>query len=111
MIRLFTGGHMKFGLEIGQLLQNKKIDSNLSKIFERLGKIRQIVDDFEDYFPEHHEPFGDFIAESNRLPELIFKKNKGDRKKVLELIKRNEFNKARQLVLSEKVRNEMYSFC
>ena len=35
------------------------------------GRIRQIVDDFEDYYSEHHEPFGDFLQGKNRLPESI----------------------------------------
>ena len=76
MIKLFTGGHIKFGLEIGQLIANKNPEENLSKISEHAGIIRQIVDDYNDYFEEHHEPFGDFINELNRFPEIIFKKQK-----------------------------------
>lgn len=111
MIKLFTGGHIKFGLEIGQLIANKKPEDNLSKISEHAGIIRQIMDDFNDYFEEHHEPFGDFINESNRLPELIFKKLKGNRSQAIKLIQKQQYKQARELILNEKSRNEIFKRC
>lgn len=111
MIKLFTGGHIKFGLEIGQLLQNKKIDKKLSKISEHLGVIRQIVDDFNDYFKSHHEIFGDFIGESNRLPELLFKKFKGNRKKALRFVENKEYERAREVILTKEVRKKLFNYC
>ena len=87
MVSLFTGNHIKFGLEIGQLLSNNNIDLKLSEIAISLGIIRQICDDFNDYFDEHHEPFGDFMTKKNRLPGLLFKKNKEDRSNVLKYFK------------------------
>lgn len=76
-----------------------------------MGIIRQICDDFDDYFNFHHEPFGDFISSNNRLPELLFKKNNGNRLQVLELLQKNDLKKARDLVLNDKVRYELYQFC
>lgn len=111
MIKLFTGSHISYAFEIGLLLQNKELESNLKKIFTSLGIIRQICDDFDDYFNFHHEPFGDFISSNNRLPELLFKKNNGNRLQVLELLQKNDLKKARDLVLNDKVRYELYQFC
>lgn len=81
MITLFTGGHIKYSMEIGQLLANKEPVPRISTASVSSGIIRQIIDDFNDYFKEHHEPFGDFLSESNRLPEILFKKFGGNRKK------------------------------
>jgi len=111
MIKLFTGGHIKFGLEIGQLIANKNPEENLSKISEHAGIIRQIVDDYNDYFEEHHEPFGDFINELNRFPEIIFKKQKGNRSQAIKLIEKKEYKKARDIILNEKARKEIFKKC
>lgn len=111
MIRLFTGGHIKLSIEIGQLIANKQPDKNLSKIAESAGIIRQMVDDFNDYFKSHHEPFGDFINQENRLPEILFRKQKGNREKVIKFIKKNKFKEARRLILNEKVRKELFKQC
>ena len=93
------------------MLSNNNIDLELSEIATSLGIIRQIYDDFNDYFDEHHEPFGDFITRSNRLPELLFKKNKGNRGKVLKYLEKNNYKKARENVLNLEVRRELYNFC
>ena len=111
MVSLFTGGHIKFGLEIGQLLANRDIDLDLSKIAISLGIIRQICDDFNDYFDKHHEPFGDFLTKSNRLPELLFKRNKGDRNNVLKYLENDDYTKAREVILNSDIRKELYNFC
>lgn len=111
MNRTFTGGHIKFGLEIGQLLNNLEIDSDISEIALALGTIRQICDDFNDYFPDHHEPFGDFLTGSNRIPEVLFNKYKGDRNKVLYYIGNQDLKKAREYALSTEIRNELYQLC
>lgn len=111
MIKLSTGGHIKFGLEIGQLIANKKPEENLSKIAEHSGIIRQVMDDFNDYFNEHHEPFGDFINEENRFPEIIFKKQKGNRNQIIKLIKDKKIKQAREIILNEKVRKEIFKKC
>ncbi len=111
MIKLFTGGHIKFGLEIGQLIANKKPEENLSKIAEHAGIIRQVMDDFNDYFNEHHEPFGDFINEENRFPEIIYKKLNGNRNQAIKLIKDKKFNQAREIILNEKARKEIFKKC
>ncbi len=111
MIGLFTGGHIKFGLEIGQLIANKKIDASLSKIALSLGTIRQIYDDFLDYFDKHHEAFGDFKNKTNRLPELLFMKFDGKRKQVEKQLKLHNYSSARNLVLNKQVRKTLYNYC
>ena len=111
MVSLFTGNHIKFGLEIGQLLSNNNIDLKLSEIAISLGIIRQICDDFNDYFDEHHEPFGDFMTKKNRLPELLFKKNKEDRSNVLKYFKKNNYKEARKIILNSNIRQKLYNFC
>ena len=111
MVSLFTGNHIKFGLEIGQLLSNNNIDLKLSEIAISLGIIRQICDDFNDYFDEHHEPFGDFMTKKNRLPELLFKKNKEDRSNVLKYLKKNNYKEARKIILNSNIRQKLYNFC
>jgi len=111
MIRLFTGGHIKFSLEIGQLLSNKKVDSCLSKIAISLGAVRQIYDDFQDYYNEHHEPCGDLITHSNRIPELLFKKFKGSTTQVEKYIELKDYTKIKSLVLNKKVRKELHKYC
>ena len=111
MVSLFTGNHIKFGLEIGQLLSNNNIDLKLSEIAISLGIIRQICDDFNDYFDEHHEPFGDFMTKKNRLPGLLFKKNKEDRSNVLKYLKKNNYKEARKIILNSNIRQKLYNFC
>ncbi len=111
MIRLFTGGHIKFSLEIGQLIADKQPEKNLSKIAESAGIIRQVVDDFKDYFKSHHEPFGDFINQENRLPEILFKKQKGDRNIVMKLVNKKKFREARQIILNTQVRKGLFKKC
>ncbi len=111
MISLFTGGHMKYGFEIGCLLANKNINPKISKILISLGRIRQILDDYNDYFKNHHEPFGDFINNKNRLPEILFKKFGGNKKEALFLLKYKKYKKARNLILNQKVREKLFSFC
>jgi len=111
MIKTFTGGHIKYALEIGQLLAHKNVDSKLSKEAESLGIIRQIVDDFDDYFDAHHEPFGDLISGANRLPEILFKKRKGNLSAVLNYIKNRKYSEARNIVLNTSIRKELYFYC
>ena len=102
---------MKFPLEIWQILANKEVDENLSKIAISLGIIRQICDDFDDYFPVHHEPFGDFLSHSNRLPEIIFKLWWWNVEEVEAFIIQGGYDEARNLVLSEKNKTRLYDYC
>jgi len=111
MIKLFTGGHIKFGLEIGQLIVNKIPAPQLSKIGESAGIVRQIIDDYYDYFKNHHEPFGDFIFGDKRLPEILFYKFGGTRNNALVLIKAKKYKQVRLLILNEHVRTELHSIC
>jgi geranylgeranyl pyrophosphate synthase len=110
MSKLFTGGHIKYGVEIGQLIMNKIPNKKISMICESAGIIRQIKDDYDDYFLKHHEPFGDFLSGNKRLPEILFYKFGGNRKHVLELIKKNKLNKARDNIFNENVKNELFLF-
>jgi len=111
MITLFTGGHIKYSIEIGQLLANKEPDHSISVAAVSLGIIRQIIDDFNDYFKRHHEPFGDFLSESNRLPEILFKKFGGSRKKALNLLEKGSVDDFLLMVLNKKVREEIVKYC
>lgn len=111
MVKLFTGGHIRYSLEIGQLIANNIPEKTLSKVAEHAGVIRQIVDDFNDYYNEHHEPFGDFINNENRLPEILFTKFKGCRGVVVKRIKKKRFAEARVLVLNKNVRDGLYQIC
>jgi len=111
MITLFTGGHIKYGLQIGQLIMNRSPDENLDKIAEATGVIRQILDDFQDYFGEHHEPFGDFLGQAWRLPEILFHKYGGDRLHIRELLEAEQYVEARRIILSPQVRYELYRYC
>lgn len=108
MVTLFTGWHIKFWLEIGQLIANEKSTKEIWIISEKTWIIRQIIDDFDDYFEEHHEPFWDFINQSNRLPEILFSWN---RKEILSLIWNKEYKQARLLVLNNQVRKALYKRC
>lgn len=111
MIALFTGGHIKYSIEIGQLLANKEPDSRISTASVSSGIIRQIIDDFNDYFKKHHEPFGDFLSESNRLPEILFKKFGGNRKKAIDLLEKGKITDFLSMVLNKKVREEIVKYC
>lgn len=111
MISLFTGGHVKYGVEIGQLLANRRPNYELSRIAISYGIIRQILDDFDDYFSKHHEPFGDFVSGSNRLPEILFKKFNGDKREAIELLNNSKINKFLSLVLNQRLRRELIKYC
>ncbi len=111
MITKFTGGHVRYGLEIGQLLAGKFPDKNLSLIGELIGINRQIIDDFNDYFKIHHNPFGDIKRGAKRLPEILFTIDGGDRSMVLRLIDEKKFDDVIKLVLSKKNREKMYFYC
>jgi len=111
MVRKFTGGHIRYGLEIGQLLAGKIPDKDVSIIAEILGINRQIVDDFEDYFKAHHFPFGDIRRGAKRIPEILFTLDGGDRNLVLQQIQDKDFTGVINTVLNEKVRNKLYKYC
>ncbi|WP_224249052.1 polyprenyl synthetase family protein [Hyalangium gracile] len=111
MIHAITGLHVKAGVECGQLLGGRQPDPVVSQAAEALGVIRQVLDDFDDYFDEHHEPFGDLKAGLNRFPELLFKRMGGSREQVLRALEAGRPQEARALVLNEQVRREMYEFC
>ncbi len=111
MVKKFTGGHIRYGLEIGQLLAGKDPDEKISLIGELLGINRQIVDDFQDYFTSHHYPFGDIKRSTKRLPEILFILNGGNRDVVLDAIEKKDFQKAVDTVLNKKVRNQLYTYC
>ncbi|RJQ17055.1 hypothetical protein C4573_03285 [Candidatus Woesearchaeota archaeon] len=108
MITLFTGNHIAKGIEMGHYIANKTPPTDLLKACQCAGRIRQIVDDFEDYYEEHHEPFGDFLQRKNRLPELLFKGNKTYAK---ELINNEKYEEARNYILKFEVRHNLYDYC
>lgn len=110
-VRRITGGHIAYGLAIGTCLANGELGSGLFKAAESYGNIRQIVDDVEDYYGNHHEPFGDFIHGSLRAPELFFLRNGGDKKAVMRLLDRGKYEEAKSTVLSSCVRKDLYSLC
>lgn len=74
MIRLFTGGHIKYAFLIGFIIsgRNPSYKDRVVSIGEDIGILRQIDDDIKDYEGCHHEAFGDLIQHKNRLPELLF---------------------------------------
>ncbi len=111
MTRKFTGGHIRYGLEIGQLLAGKVPDKDVSTIAEAMGINRQIVDDFEDYFKAHHYPQGDIKRGAKRLPEILFTLQGGDRETVLKLISEKDFAGVIEAVLNPGVRKELYRYC
>ncbi|MGV8168473.1 MAG: polyprenyl synthetase family protein [Candidatus Nanoarchaeia archaeon] len=108
MITLFTGQHIAKGVEIGNYIANRTPEKKLLSACRSAGRIRQIIDDYEDYYCMHHEPFGDFLNHKNRLPELLFA---GDRYYAEELIKLGKHNLAREYLLSEEVRNTLFNYC
>jgi len=110
MTKKFTGGHIRYGLEIGQLLAGKIPDKNVSLIAELLGINRQIIDDFEDYFKAHHYPFGDIKRGAKRIPEILFTLQGGNRAIVLEKIEKKDFAGIIELVLNKDVRNSLYLY-
>ncbi len=111
MVKKFTGGHVKYGLAIGQLLAGKIPDDKVLKIGELLGINRQIIDDFNDYFKAHHNPFGDLKRDAKRLPEILFTLNGGNRSSVLKHIDSKNFSEVINIVLNKEVRQEMYNLC
>ncbi len=108
MCKEFTWWHIRYWLEIGQLLANEKPDNWLSKIAENMWIIRQIVDDFEDYFKAHHNPFWDIKRWAKRIPEILFTLYWWDRKKVLEYIENKNFDLVIETVLNNRVREKLY---
>jgi geranylgeranyl pyrophosphate synthase len=111
MTRKFTGGHIRYGLEIGQLLAGKVPDEEVSAIAEAMGINRQIVDDFEDYFKAHHYPQGDIKRGAKRLPEILFTLQGGNREAVLKLISEKDFAGVITVVLNPDVRKALYRYC
>lgn len=111
MARKFTGGHIRYGLEIGQLLAGKVPDEDVSTIGEFLGINRQVVDDFEDYFKAHHYPFGDIKRGAKRIPEILFTLGGGDREVVMKCIAEKDFSGVIETVLNQKVRQKLYQYC
>jgi geranylgeranyl pyrophosphate synthase len=84
MIRLFTGGHIKYSFLLGFFFsqKNPSYKRSIIQIGEKIGIVRQIVDDLNDYKKEHHEPLGDLINHKKRLPELLFFLNSTDEQKL-----------------------------
>jgi geranylgeranyl pyrophosphate synthase len=111
MIHAITGLHVQAGVECGQLLGGRLPDATVSRAAKALGVIRQVLDDFDDYFDEHHEPFGDLKGGLNRFPEILFKRMGGSRDKALRALEAGRTGEVRALVLNEQVRGEMYAFC
>jgi geranylgeranyl pyrophosphate synthase len=106
-----TASHVRLGLECGQLLAGLDPEPGLSRAADAIGVVRQVRDDFDDYFDEHHEPFGDFTGALNRLPELLFKRDGGDRQQVLSLLDQGRTRQARRQVLTPSVRHGVYEYC
>jgi geranylgeranyl pyrophosphate synthase len=106
-----TGSHVRFGLECGQLLAGYDPDTELSSAAEAIGIVRQVRDDFDDYFDDHHEPFGDFVGGLNRLPELLFKQEGGNRDDVTRLLALGKHGDARQAVLTDGIRRKIHAYC
>ncbi len=111
MIKLFTWWHIDYFLRIWQLIANKEVNSSVIELSISLGIIRQICDDFDDYFSWHHEPFWDFISKSKRLPEILFLLQWWNREEIEKLILLNKIKEARNIVLSKKVKEQLYNFC
>lgn len=109
MIRLFTGGHIKYSFLLGFIFSknNPEYKSVVISVGEKIGIIRQIFDDLQDYKTEHHEPLGDLIHSKKRLPELLFLINSTDKERndLQELLKnpQENFSKIHELILNEKV--------
>jgi geranylgeranyl pyrophosphate synthase len=108
MITAFTGEHIAKGIEIGYYIANIDPNKELLEACKCAGRIRQIVDDYEDYGFEHHEPFGDFKKHKNRLPELLFT---GNRIYALALIRLGQTKNARKYILSNEVKEKLFYYC
>jgi geranylgeranyl pyrophosphate synthase len=108
MVKLFTGGHVKYGFSLGYLLSGKNPEYRDVVIYigERIGIIRQIIDDINDYKQEHHEPLGDLINRKKRIPELMFFLNSSieEQQRLKGLLHNSEENilEITELVLSKK---------
>jgi geranylgeranyl pyrophosphate synthase len=111
LIGYATSSHVRTGMEVGQLLAGCDRDPDISAIADDIGVIRQICDDFNDYFPDHHDPFADFNDGLNRLPELLFRAAGGRREDVLALIERGRGEDARAAVLTPHVRSQLHRYC
>lgn len=83
-------------------------DPQISAIANGIGAVRQICDDFNDCFPEYHEPFADGL---NRLPELLFRVDGGRRHHVLRLLREGHDDEARACVLNPRVRERLHRYC
>lgn len=111
MIRLFTGGHIKYSFLLGFLFSKKNPEYKgvVISIGEKIGIIRQIYDDLQDYKKEHHEPLGDLIHSKKRLPELLFLLNATENEKsdLNELLKnpQENFSKINTVILNDIVNN------
>lgn len=109
MIRLFTGGHIKYSFLLGFLFSKNspQYKSVVISIGEKIGVIRQIYDDLQDYKKEHHEPLGDLIHSKKRLPELLFllHATENEMDDLNELLKnpQENFSKINELIFNEKV--------
>ena len=111
MIRLFTGGHIKYGFLLGYLISKKNptYKKEVVSIGEEIGVIRQIYDDLNDYENnKHHEPLGDIVNHKKRLPELLFLLNATHTQKeeLIFLLKDPTHNllEIKNLVLNSKVK-------
>ncbi len=108
MTTAFTGQHIATGVKIGHYIANINPKKELLEACESAGRIRQIVDDYEDYYYAHHEPFGDFVNHKNRLPELLFQK---DRLHALMLISSGQYEDAREYILDDDIRKKLFTYC
>lgn len=106
-----TSSHVRIGLEVGQLLAARAVNPQVSIAADAIGIIRQMCDDVADYFDDHHQPFGDFIGHLNRLPELLFLQDGGDRQDVMDALDAGRFDDARELVLAPMVRKRIHWYC
>lgn len=111
MIKLFTGGHIKYSFLLGFLFSknNPSYKKTVISIGEKIGIIRQIFDDINDYKKEHHEPLGDLVNSKKRLPELIFLLNSTNEEKstLKDLLKnpKENFSKIADTILNTEVKN------
>jgi geranylgeranyl pyrophosphate synthase len=111
IISLITSSHVCLGFAWGQLLADRAPDPALDRAGRSVGLVRQMLDDFHDYFDDHHEPFGDFKGGLNRLPEILFKQAGGIRADVLAALAQGRTTTARELVLTERTRTLIYDRC
>jgi Polyprenyl synthetase len=83
VVFLITGSRVRLGFDCGQLLAGQAPNAAFGRAGCAVGVVRQVLVDFDYYFDEHHEPFGDCLGGLNRLPELLFKRNGGVRAEVV----------------------------